>query len=70
LIHPGQVDIANRTFGPSADEIVLAQQIVSAWRDAQQAGKGVVVVNGKLVENLHAIEAERTLAFAAALRNR
>jgi len=70
LIHPGQVDIANRTFGPSTDEIALAQQIVAAWRDAQQAGKGVVVVNGKLVENLHAIEAQRTLAFADALRRR
>jgi citrate lyase subunit beta/citryl-CoA lyase len=70
LIHPSQIDIANRTFGPSADDIALAQQIVSAWRDAQQAGKGVVVVNGKLVENLHAIEAERTLAFADALRQR
>lgn len=70
LIHPGQVDIANRVFGPSADDIELAQQIVTAWRDAQHAGKGVVVVNGKLVENLHAIEAERTLAFADALRRR
>jgi citrate lyase subunit beta/citryl-CoA lyase len=70
LIHPGQIDIANRIFGPSADDIALAQQIVAAWRDAQQAGKGVVVVNGKLVENLHAVEAQRTLAFADALRQR
>jgi citrate lyase subunit beta / citryl-CoA lyase len=70
LIHPSQIDIANRAFGPTDDEIALARQIVAAWHDAQQAGKGVVVVNGKLVENLHAIEAERTLAFADALRQR
>jgi citrate lyase subunit beta/citryl-CoA lyase len=70
LIHPGQVDIANRVFWPSADDIEMARQIVAAWRDAQQTGKGVVVVNGKLVENLHAIEAQRTLAFADALRGR
>jgi citrate lyase subunit beta / citryl-CoA lyase len=70
LIHPAQIEIANRTFGPSDDEVVLARQIVTAWQEAQRAGKGVVVVNGKLVENLHAVEAERTLAFADALGQR
>jgi len=67
LIHPSQVDLANATFGPSADEVDQARQIVAAWADAQRAGKGVAVLNGRLVENLHAAEAERVLAFADAL---
>ncbi len=70
LIHPSQIDIANSVFGPSADEIDQARQIIDAWESAQRAGKGVAVVNGKLVENLHASEAARTLAFAAALAKR
>jgi citrate lyase subunit beta/citryl-CoA lyase len=70
LIHPSQIEIANRIFGPSAEDIDLARQIVAAWRDAQRAGKGVVVVNGRLIENLHASEAERTLVFAEALSQR
>ena len=67
LIHPSQIDIANTVFGVSADEIDQARLIVAAWDDAQRSGKGVAVVNGRLVENLHAAEAARVLAFAAAL---
>ena len=70
LIHPSQVDIANSAFGPSADEIDQARLVVEAWADAQRAGKGVAVLNGRLVENLHAVEAERVLAFADALSGR
>src|SRR5262249_38735008 len=70
LIHPSQVEIANSVFGPGADEISQARLIIEAWEGAQRAGKGVAVVNGKLVENLHASEAARTLAFAAALAER
>lgn len=70
LIHPSQVDVANATFGPSADEIDQARLVLAAWADAQRAGKGVAVLNGRLVENLHAAEAERVLAFAEALSAR
>jgi citrate lyase subunit beta/citryl-CoA lyase len=70
LIHPSQIDIANAAFGPDADEVAMARRIIAAWEEAQQAGKGVVVVDGKLVENLHAAEARRTLAFATALEQR
>ncbi len=70
LIHPSQIDIANSVFGPSHDEVDQARQIIDAWDIAQRAGKGVAVVNGRLVENLHASEAARTLAFAAALAER
>ena len=70
LIHPTQVDIANAIFGPGADEIERARQIIAAWHEAQRAGKGVAVLNGALVENLHAVEAQRVLAFAKALEAR
>lgn len=70
LIHPSQVDICNATFGPSRAEIEDARRIKAAWSEAQQAGKGVAVVDGRLVENLHAAEADRVLAFAEALARR
>ena len=70
LIHPSQVDTANAVFGPSDDEVDQARLIVAAWAEAQRAGKGVAVVNGRLIENLHAAEAERVLAFAGALATR
>jgi len=67
LIHPSQIAPANAAFGPSDVEIIDARAVVAAWQDAQQAGKGVAVVAGRLIENLHAAEAERVLAFATAL---
>jgi citrate lyase subunit beta / citryl-CoA lyase len=70
LIPPTQVDVANAVFGPSTADVEQAKLIVAAWAEAQRAGKGVAVVNGRLVENLHAAEAERVLAFAEALASR
>lgn len=70
LIHPGQIDIANGVFGPGIDETVYAERIVSAWQEAETAGKGVVVVDGKLVENLHIAEAERILLLSQAIAER
>jgi citrate lyase subunit beta/citryl-CoA lyase len=67
LIHPSQVDIANEIFGPSSEEVDDAQRVLHAWDEAQKAGKGVAVLDGRLVENLHVAEAERVLALAAAL---
>jgi citrate lyase subunit beta/citryl-CoA lyase len=70
LIHPSQIAAANEVFGPSAAELDEAREIVAAWRDAEREGKGVVVVRGKLIENLHVAEAERVLAFFDALEAR
>jgi len=64
LIHPKQIETANAAFSPSSQEIREASEIVAAWRGAQAAGQGVVVVNGRLVEQLHVEEAERLLAIA------
>ncbi len=70
LIHPGQIDIANEVFGYDADAIDHAQAVLDVWRAAQAQGKGVAVLDGQLIENLHAAEAERVLAFSAALTDR
>jgi len=64
LIHPKQIAVANQVFLPSAAAIENARQIIAAWKSAMQQGSGVVVVNGRLVENLHVAEAERILAVA------
>ena len=67
LIHPSQIDICNQVFGPSPAEVEDARLVKAAWNEAQRAGKGVAVVDGRLVENLHAVEADRVLAFAEAI---
>ena len=70
LIHPSQIAGANEVFGYSEEDVQAAYRVLEVWRDALAAGKGVAVLDGKLVENLHAAEAERVVAFAEALANR
>lgn len=70
LIHPGQVEIANDTFGYDAEAVAHAGRVLEAWQAALAEGKGVAVLDGQLIENLHAAEAERVLAFDRALRGR
>ena len=69
LIHPKQIAPANAAFAPSADEITQAMKIIAAHEAALAAGKGIVVVDGRLVENLHVEAAHRTLALAEAIEN-
>ncbi|MBT6273198.1 MAG: CoA ester lyase [Chromatiales bacterium] len=67
LIHPTQIAMANETFGLSADEIEHAQTVVSAYETARAEGKGLAVLNGKLIEALHVEQAKRVLAVAQAI---
>jgi citrate lyase subunit beta / citryl-CoA lyase len=67
LIHPKQLDCANEVFGPSAADADRARAIIEAFTQAESEGKGVVVVDGKLVENLHVEEARRVLAIISAI---
>lgn len=67
LIHPAQLDIANQVFAPSEAEVDLARRQIEAFDQAQSEGKGVAVVDGKIVENLHVATARDTLARAAAI---
>ncbi len=67
LIHPDQLAIANAAFAPSDAEIDLARRQIAAFDAAQAAGQGVAVVDGKIVENLHIVTAQATLAKAQAI---
>lgn len=67
LIHPAQVEIANAAFAPDASEIDLARRQIDAFEEAEKAGQGVAVVDGKIVENLHVETARKTLAKAEAI---
>lgn len=67
LIHPAQVAIANEVFAPTAEDIELAERQIAAFEAAEAQGKGVAVVDGKIVENLHIVTARETLAKARAI---
>ena len=67
LIHPAQLEIANAAFAPSAAEIDLAERQIAAFEEAEKAGLGVAVVDGKIVENLHIVTARQILAKAEAI---
>ncbi|MCA0247782.1 MAG: CoA ester lyase [Proteobacteria bacterium] len=70
LIHPSQVEPCNEVFAPSAAELEMAGKIVTAFKAAQAEGKGVVTVDGRMIENLHVEQAERALALATAIKER
>lgn len=70
LIHPAQIAITNEVFAPSEAEIDVARRQIAAYEAAEKAGKGVAVVDGKIVEKLHVVAAERILARAAAIAGR
>jgi citrate lyase subunit beta/citryl-CoA lyase len=61
LIHPRQVDPANRIFMPSEEEIAFAEAVVAAFAAPENAGRGALRVNGRMAERLHAEMAERLL---------
>ena len=67
LIHPKQVGPCNRIFGPKPEDIAWSRQIIEAHAEAMARGAGVVVVNGKLVENLHVESARRMVSMADAI---
>ena len=67
LIHPSQIAFANEIFGPSSEEIEEAKQRINAYDAALSSGAGIVLLNGKLVEELHIQDAKRILALADAI---
>lgn len=68
LIHPGQIEAANRAFAPGPEEIAAARRIIAAF--ALAPGKSVLALDGRMVEKLHAEEAARLLALADAIAGR
>jgi len=67
LIHPSQVDPANDTWAPSAEDVEYAERVIAAFDEAVADGRGVVTVDGRMIENLHVDNARRVLAIAAAI---
>lgn len=70
LIHPSQVDPCNTIFAPPADAVAQAKDVIAAFADPANAGKGVLKVNGKMTELLHLVQAKRTVAVAEAIAAR
>lgn len=67
LIHPDQIAPCNAVFSPGAEEIAWAEGVEAAFSQAENVGKGVIKVDGKMVELLHLDQARRVLAIAAAV---
>ena len=62
LIHPSQIESANRIFSPSPDEVAWAKGVIEVFALPENAAKGVVTLNGKMVERLHLTMAQRIMA--------
>jgi citrate lyase subunit beta/citryl-CoA lyase len=67
LIHPSTIAAANRIFAPDTAALEHARRVIAAFNAAKAQGKGVAVLDGRLVERLHVVDAERILALAAAI---
>ena len=70
LIHPSQVDPCNAAFSPSAEETAQARNIIAAFDRPENKGKGVVQIDGRMVERMHADIAHRTVAIMEAIAGR
>jgi len=70
LIHPKQIAPCNRVFAPSPEEMEWSHRIIQAFAEAEAEGKGVTVVDGRLIENLHVEAARRVVALAQAIAER
>lgn len=70
LIHPNQVDVANRIWAPTDSEVEQARELIDTFDAALARHEGVVTFHGKMIENLHVETARRTLAFHEAISSR
>ena len=70
LIHPNQIEPCNKAFSPSADEVAWARKMIAAFDLPENRDKGVVSIDGRMVERLHAEMARRTVAVADAIAAR
>jgi len=70
LIHPSQIESCNAAFSPTADETAAARKMIAAFDLPENKGKGVVQIDGRMVERMHAEMARRTVAIAEAIEAR
>ncbi|MGC1572512.1 MAG: CoA ester lyase [Pseudolabrys sp.] len=68
LIHPSQIEPCNTAFSPSLAEVEWARKMIKAFDLPENKGKGVVSIDGRMVERLHADMARRTVAIAEAIQ--
>ncbi|HKB21722.1 MAG TPA: CoA ester lyase [Methyloceanibacter sp.] len=68
LIHPSQVGPCNQIFSPTEEEVEWSRKIIEAFRRPENKQKGVIVVEGRMVERLHLGMAERTVSIAEQIR--
>jgi citrate lyase subunit beta/citryl-CoA lyase len=67
LIHPGQIDACNATFTPPAEEVEQARKIIAAFSKPENASRGAIQLDGRMVERLHAEIAKKTIAIVDAI---
>lgn len=67
LVHPTQVEPCNAAYSPSEEEIEHSRRVIEAFEEGLAAGKGVITVDGRMIENLHVDNARRALAIADAV---
>jgi citrate lyase subunit beta/citryl-CoA lyase len=67
LIHPNQIEPCNRAFSPSEAEIAQARKFIAAFDLPENADKGAIMLDGRMVERMHADIARRTVAIADAI---
>jgi citrate lyase subunit beta / citryl-CoA lyase len=70
LIHPSQLEPCNTQWSPSDDDLDHARRVIDAFAEAQADGRGVVTVDGRMIENLHVANATYLLTVADAIANR
>jgi citrate lyase subunit beta/citryl-CoA lyase len=70
LIHPRQIEPCNEAFSPTAEEVDAARRIIAAFDLPENENKGVLQVDGRMIERLHAEMARRTVAIADAIAKR
>lgn len=70
LIHPNQIETANRVFAPSEEEVARARAVIAAFDLPENADKGALQLDGRMVERLHAEMGRRTVAIAEAVAAR
>ena len=68
LIHPSQVGPCNEIFSPTQEEVDWSRQIIDAFGQPENEKKGVIVVDGHMVERLHFVTTQRTVAIAEQIR--
>jgi len=67
LIHPSQIAACNEVFTPPAAEVEQARRIIAAFAELENAGRGAIQLDGRMVERLHAEIARRTLSISEAI---